>query len=272
MAILLPIQMVLVLLQCWPAQATMVNTQAYSDSACTTQIADEWGTADVCAPHSPSQGYYKWTCNGANAEARIYSDAACTNLKSTYNEAPFVVNGVYASNGACFDTNRSSRPYEKHLCSNQPAQMKFNQFTDASCTAANHSEGPARKFALDGCQYKPKEENGVVTGVEAEKFTGSASQLSRSKYTDKTCTTASTDTDTKYNLALTDANTCHMIEEGKYFKFVSISTAAEAEAQAAASGPGTTASTSGSGTGTASGSVSIRASLMAMLMLVKALL
>merc|ERR1711907_756236 len=110
----------------------------------------------------------------------------------------------------------------------------------------------------------PSSSSSSSTGVRAEKFTGSSTtSLSKKYFTDKTCTTDSTDTDTKFPLSLTDANTCHVIDDGEYVKYVSTSTAAEAQAQAAASG---------SGTGTASGSVSIRASLTAMLMLVKALL
>jgi len=256
MAILLPLQMVLVMLQCWPAHATMYHIMAYSDSACTTQTDSQWRTAEVCAPHSSSGGYLKWTCNGAYGEARIYSDAACATLKADYNEAPYVVNGVFASNGACFDKMENGTSYAKYLCSDQPAQMTFNLFTDASCTQANHSEGPQMKFALDVCMYET--DDGTV---KAEKFTGSASALSQNKYTTNDCSGTGT-ADMSWSFA--DASTCVMAGGGNYVKYVSMLTAEEAAA-AVPPAPAATAPT-------ASGSVSIPASLTAMLMLVKTLL
>lgn len=197
-------------------------------------------------------------CNGVNGEARIYSDAACTTVKATYNEAPYVVNGVFASNGACFDQQQNGTRYGKYLCSDQPAQMTFDRFTDASCTQANHSGGPQKKFALDVCMYETSDGN-----LQAEKFTGSASAFSKSKYTTNTCSGTGT---ADMSWSLTEASTCHMRGEGDYMKYVSIATAAEAAAAVAAA----TASTGA--TATASGSVSIPASLTAMLMLVKTLL
>jgi len=270
MAILLPLQMALVMLQCWPAHATMYHTMTYSDSACTMQLEDQWDTAEVCSPHSPSGGYLKWTCNGANAEARVYSDAACTTVNTTYNSAPHVVNGEFVSNGACFNQTTS---YAKYLCFMQPAQMTFNRFTDASCTQATHSEGPQAKMALDVCMYEMND--GVL---EAEKITGSAStSLSKNTYTTNDCSGTGT---AAMTWPLADASTCHMVESGHYMKYVSVATAAEAAAAISSSSSGNSGNSSGNSSGnttaapkaTASGSVSTPASVMAMLMLVKTVL
>jgi hypothetical protein len=151
--------------------------------------------------------------------------------------------------------------YSKHLCSDQPAQMTFNLYTDASCTQANHSEGPQKKFALDVCMYET--DDGTV---KAEKFTGSASALSQNKYTTNDCSGTGT-----ANMAwsFADASACVNAAEGNYVssyyvKYVSMLTASEAAAAVAAAAAATAP--------TASGSVSIPASLTAMLMLVKTLL